>query len=95
MLRTIFSRLIREFHPEMLLPSLSAGLIAGIIIVMVQISLAALIFSGELTQFISGVDFSTYCEIPFGSGRETAHQLLQRVSDRRTDAGSQRKHKEQ
>src|SRR5689334_4348335 len=53
-MQPFLGKLARDFHPKTLLPSLSAGLIAGIIIVMVQISLAALIFSGELSQFISG-----------------------------------------
>lgn len=52
--QTFLQKLTRDFRPESLLPSLSAGLIAGIIIVMVQISLAALIFSGDLSHFVSG-----------------------------------------
>lgn len=42
----------RNFQPSVLLPSLSAGLINAIIIVSVEISLAALIFSGDLGQFL-------------------------------------------
>jgi SulP family sulfate permease len=46
------SELKRNFQPSVLLPSLSAGLINAIIIISVEISLAALIFSGELSQFL-------------------------------------------
>ena len=47
------SQVINEFHPSRLLPSLTAGLVAGIITVMVEISFAALIFSGDLSGFVS------------------------------------------
>lgn len=46
------SELKRNFQPSVLLPSLSAGLINAVIIVSVEISLAALIFSGDLSQFL-------------------------------------------
>ncbi len=42
----------REFEPRILLPSLTAGLIAAIISISLEISLAALIFSGDLRQFL-------------------------------------------
>ncbi len=41
-----------NFQPSVLLPSLSAGLINAIILISVEISLAALIFSGDLSQFL-------------------------------------------
>ena len=41
-----------NFRPSVLLPSLSAGLINAIIIISVEISLAALIFSGDLSPFL-------------------------------------------
>jgi sulfate permease, SulP family len=44
----------REFEPRILLPSLTAGLIAAIITISLEISLAALIFSGDLRQFLGG-----------------------------------------
>ncbi len=44
----------KEFHPNILLPSLTAGLIAAIVTVSMEISLAALIFSGNLDQFLAG-----------------------------------------
>jgi SulP family sulfate permease len=42
----------RNFHPAILFPSLTAGLINAIIMISVEISLAALIFSGDLQQFL-------------------------------------------
>ncbi len=47
------SRVIDEFRPGRLLPSLAVGLVAGIITVMVEISFAALIFAGDLSSFVS------------------------------------------
>lgn len=46
------TELKRNFQPSVLLPSLSAGVINAVIIVSVEISLAALIFSGDLSQFL-------------------------------------------
>jgi SulP family sulfate permease len=46
------AELKRNFQPSVLLPSLSAGLINAIILISVEISLAALIFSGDLSQFL-------------------------------------------
>jgi len=42
----------KNFQPSVLLPSLTAGLINAVIIISVEISLAALIFSGDLSQFL-------------------------------------------
>jgi SulP family sulfate permease len=42
-----------EIQPDRLVPGLIAGLVAGIIIVIVAISLAALIFAGDLSGFVS------------------------------------------
>ncbi|HTX90039.1 MAG TPA: SulP family inorganic anion transporter [Anaerolineales bacterium] len=44
----------KQFHPSVLLPSLTAGLIAAIVTISLEISLAALIFSGDLSQFLAG-----------------------------------------
>lgn len=44
----------KEFQPKILLPSLTAGLIAAIVTISMEISLAALIFSGDLSQFLPG-----------------------------------------
>ena len=44
----------QEFQPKVLLPSLTAGLIAAIVTISMEISLAALIFSGTLSQFLAG-----------------------------------------
>lgn len=43
-----------DFKPDILLPSITAGLVAGIITISIEISLAALIFSGHLEQFLAG-----------------------------------------
>ena len=43
-----------DFKPELLFPSITAGLIAGIVTISLEISLAALIFSGDLDQFLAG-----------------------------------------
>jgi sulfate permease, SulP family len=48
------TELKREFHPSILLPSITAGLIATIVTISLEISLAALIFSGDLSQFVAG-----------------------------------------
>jgi len=42
----------KNFQPSVLLPSLTAGLINAIIMISVEISFAALIFSGDLQQFL-------------------------------------------
>lgn len=42
----------RNFQPSILLPSLTAGLINALILISVEISLAVLIFSGDLSQFL-------------------------------------------
>ena len=42
----------KNLQPSVLLPSLTAGLINAVIIISVEISLAALIFSGDLSQFL-------------------------------------------
>jgi len=47
-----------EFQPKKLISSLTAGLIIGITVVSVEISLAALIFSGVLAPFVAhGIGF--------------------------------------
>lgn len=49
-----FRNFTKEFQPKILLPSLTAGLIAAIITISLEISLAALIFSGDLSPFLGG-----------------------------------------
>lgn len=44
----------KEFQPKILLPSITAGLIATIVTISMEISLAALIFSGDLSEFLAG-----------------------------------------
>lgn len=53
MMQQVVSQLIQEFHPKRLLPSLTAGLVSGILTVIVEISFAALIFSGDLSGYVS------------------------------------------
>jgi SulP family sulfate permease len=53
MTRPILSRLAKEFHPRQLLPSLTAGSVAGIVVIVFEISLAALVFSGDLSGYVS------------------------------------------
>ena len=49
---------IEEFRPQKLVSSLTAGLIVGITDVSVEISLAALIFSGVLAPYVAhGIGF--------------------------------------
>jgi sulfate permease, SulP family len=43
-----------DFKPAILFPSITAGIIAGIVTISLEISLAALIFSGDLDQFLAG-----------------------------------------
>jgi sulfate permease, SulP family len=49
----ILRDLKKDFKPDVLLPSITAGLVAGIIVISIEISLAALIFSGDLNQFLA------------------------------------------
>ena len=51
-------KFLSEFQPKKLVPSLTAGLIVGITDVSLEISLAALIFSGALAPFVArGIGF--------------------------------------
>ena len=56
--------LLKEFKPEKLVPSLTAGMIVGIIDVSFEISLAALIFSGVLVPYVA-----------YGIGRITSYNV--------------------
>jgi SulP family sulfate permease len=57
--KKIASQLHRMFQPRELLLSVNAGLINGILLISVQISLAALIFSGSLHEYVSyGIGFT-------------------------------------
>jgi SulP family sulfate permease len=50
---SIVSALRREIQPERILPSITAGLIIGMINISMELSLAALIFSGDLSPFLA------------------------------------------
>jgi len=49
-----FREIKNDFQPAILFPSITAGLIAGVVTISLEISLAALIFSGDLDQFLAG-----------------------------------------
>jgi len=50
-----------SFQPSQLLPSLTSGLIAGVLTILIEISFAALIFDGELSLFVSnGIGFTLF-----------------------------------
>lgn len=51
--RSLISSLLQEFCPNRLIPNLTAGLISGVLLVIYAISFAALIFSGNLSQYVS------------------------------------------
>ena len=53
MRQSFLKQLSSELHPKQFFPSLVAGLISGILTVMIEISLGALIFSGDLAHFVS------------------------------------------
>ena len=44
----------KEFEPKLLLPSLTVGLLAGVMTLGMEISLAAYVFSGALSQSLAG-----------------------------------------
>lgn len=47
------TQLLQELQPSRLVPTLTAGVIAGVLLVIYAISMAALIFTGPLAEFIS------------------------------------------
>lgn len=63
----LLNRFLREFHPSRLLPSLAAGLVMGILLVVVAVSFAALIFSGQLVDFLPiGIGIALFSAVVFG-----------------------------
>jgi sulfate permease, SulP family len=67
MSRTFHDRLVAEFQPGRLFPSIIAGSIAGILTIMIEISLASLIFSGDLSRFVSnGIGISLFGSFVIG-----------------------------
>jgi SulP family sulfate permease len=64
---SLLSRLLDEFHPRRLLPGLMAGLVIGIITVILAISFAALIFSGDLAGHAStGIGLVLFTAVVMG-----------------------------
>jgi SulP family sulfate permease len=65
--QTYIRQLAGEFQLKRLFPSLVAGLISGILTVIIEISLAALIFSGDLARFISnGIGITLFSSMVIG-----------------------------
>jgi len=63
----LFSRILHEFHPSRLLPSLTAGVVIALLDIVVEISFATLIFSGVLSQYVSnGIGFTLFGACAFG-----------------------------
>ena len=63
----IVPRLSQEFQPSHLLPSLTAGLINGILAIILQVSFATLIFTGELSGYVSnGIGFTLFGALVIG-----------------------------
>lgn len=61
------SKMLGELRPRRLLPSLTAGFVVGILAIIIQISFAALIFSGELSVFVqSGIGFTLFGALMIG-----------------------------
>jgi SulP family sulfate permease len=53
--------ILQELHPERLLPSLVTRLVVRSITTIIQLSFAALIFSGGLTAYVSrGIGFCLF-----------------------------------
>ena len=50
---TLGAQLAAELKPDRLIPGLTAGLVTGMINIIVALSLAALIFSGDLSGYVS------------------------------------------
>jgi SulP family sulfate permease len=46
------STLSHNFHPSVLVPAITAGLIAGILAIILQLSFAALVFGGDLSPYL-------------------------------------------
>jgi len=54
----LVSQVLQELHPQRLLPSVISGVLIGFIIIFIEISFATLIFSGELSGYVSqGIGF--------------------------------------
>jgi SulP family sulfate permease len=67
MTRQVVAQLRQEFHPSQLLPSLTAGLIAGVLTIIIEISFAAMIFSGDLSEHISsGIGVTLFGALAIG-----------------------------
>jgi sulfate permease, SulP family len=67
MRQTYFRQLADEFHPKRIFPNMVAGIISGILTVIIEISLAALIFSGDLARFVSsGIGITLFSSVIIG-----------------------------
>ena len=62
-----FRQLAGEFQLKRLFPSFFAGLMTGILTIIIEISLAALIFSGDLSRFVSnGIGITLFSSVVIG-----------------------------
>lgn len=60
-------RMLQEFSPRRLFPSAAVGLIAGILTVIIEISLAALVFSGDLAPHLArGIGLTLFGGVAIG-----------------------------
>lgn len=58
----------KEFHPRRLLRSLTAGLVVGVLTVISCVSFAALIFSGNLSEYLpTGIGFTLFTATVVGA----------------------------
>lgn len=63
----LMRRIVEELQPNRLLPSLTAGLVSGILTVMFSISFAAMIFSGDLSEYLSaGIGLTLFSAVVLG-----------------------------
>ena len=51
--KSLAAKIADELRPRQLLPSLTAGLTIGVIVIIIEISLASLIFAGPLADYVS------------------------------------------
>lgn len=63
----MLTRMFRSLNQEQLLPTVTSGIVIGMLEVVISISLAALIFSGELVSFVgNGVGLALFSAISGG-----------------------------
>jgi SulP family sulfate permease len=64
----VWSQLREELHPSRLVPGLAAGLVTGTIIITVAVAFATMIFSGDLSGYVSnGIGLLLFSAVVFGA----------------------------